>query len=80
MIRLDIDRAYISTLFDITLEDMKMLGDVTEKNWMGQRPSTLAWFWRLGSDSAMDEVEKNVRSIVTGSITYGPRNLCASFF
>ena len=61
LIRLDIDREYLSTLFDITLEDMKMSGDVTEENQMGQRSSTLAWFWRLGSDSAMEEVEINPR-------------------
>ena len=42
LIRLDIDRKYSSTLFDITLEDMKMLGDVMEENRMGQRSSTLA--------------------------------------
>ena len=61
LIRLDIDREYLSTLFDITPEDMKMSGDVTEENRMGQRSSTLAWFWRLGSDSAMEEVEINPR-------------------
>jgi hypothetical protein len=61
LIQLDIDREYLSTLFDITPEDMKMSGDVTEENRIGQRSSTLAWFWRLGSDAAMEEVEINPR-------------------
>lgn len=61
LIRLDIDRDYLSTLREITPEDMKMAGDVTEENRVGQRSSTLAWFWRLGSDSAIDEVEVNPR-------------------
>lgn len=59
--RLDIDRDYLSTLHDITPEDMKMSGDVTEENRMGQRSSVLAWFWRLDSDVAMEEVEMNPR-------------------
>ena len=59
--RLDIDRDYHSTLHDITLEDMKMSGDVTEENQMGQRSSVLAWFWRLDSDVAMEVVELNPR-------------------
>ena len=61
LIRLDIDREYLSTLFDITPEDMKMSGDVMEENQMGQRSSTLAWLWILGSASAMEEVEINPR-------------------
>jgi hypothetical protein len=60
LIRLDVDREYLSTLHDITPEDMKMSGDVTEENRIGQRSSVLAWFWRLGSDVAM-EVELNPR-------------------
>ena len=61
LIRLDVDREYLSTLHDITPEDMKMAGDVTEENRIGQRSSILAWFWRLGSDAAMDEVGVNPR-------------------
>jgi hypothetical protein len=61
LIRLDIDRDYLSTLHNITVSDMKMAGDVTEENRIGQRSSTLAWFWRLGGDAAMEEVEVNPR-------------------
>ena len=59
--RLNIDGEYLSTLHAITPEDMKMSGDVTEENHMGQRSSTLAWFWRLEGDSAMDKVDINPR-------------------
>lgn len=61
LMRLDIDGDYLSTLHAITPEDMKMSGDVTEENRMGQRSSTLAWFWRLEGDSAVDEIEINPR-------------------
>jgi len=61
LIRLDVDRDYLSTLRDITPGDMKMAGDITEENRIRQRASTIAWFWRLGSDVAMDEVEVNPR-------------------
>jgi hypothetical protein len=33
----------------ITREDLKMPGDITEENRTGQRSESLAWFWRLGS-------------------------------
>lgn len=61
LIRLDIDREYLSTLHDITAGDMKMAGDVTDENRFGQRSSTLAWFWRVGGDSGMDDIEMNPR-------------------
>jgi hypothetical protein len=61
LMRLNIDGEYLSTLHAITPEDMKMSGDVTEENRMGQRSSTLAWFWRLEGDSAIDEVDINPR-------------------
>lgn len=61
LIRLDVDREYLSTLHDISPTDMKMAGDVTEENRINQRSSVLAWFWRLGSDQAIDQVEFNPR-------------------
>lgn len=61
LIRLDLDREYLSTLHDITVGDMKMAGDVTDENRFGQRSSTLAWFWRVGGDSGMDDIEMNPR-------------------
>jgi hypothetical protein len=61
LIRLDIDRDYLSTLHNITASDMKMADDVMEENHIRQRSSTLAWFWRLGGDAAMEEVEVNPR-------------------
>ena len=61
LIRLDVDRKYLSTLHDISPEDMKMAGDVTEENRINQRSSVLAWFWRLGSDRTADQVENNPR-------------------
>ena len=60
-IRLDIERDYLSTLHNITASDMKMAGDVMEENCIGQRSSTLSWFWRLGGNAVMEEVEVNPR-------------------
>jgi hypothetical protein len=68
LIRLNIDTEYLSTLHDITPADMKMAGDVTEENRIGQRSSMLAWFWRLGGDAAMDEVEMNPRMKECGCV------------
>lgn len=48
--RLPGDHEYLTTLHDITEEDMKMSGDLTEENRFGQRLDTLAWFWRHGGD------------------------------
>lgn len=45
--RLSVFPDYLATLHDITEQDMKMSGDVTEENRFGQRSETLAWFWRL---------------------------------
>jgi len=59
--RLNVDSEYVERLQDITKEDMKMAGDVTEENRMGQRSSTLAWFWRLGEDPAVEETDINPR-------------------
>jgi hypothetical protein len=61
LMRLDVDGEYLETLKDITREDMKMAGDVTEENRVGQRSSTLAWFWRLGGDPASEDTAINPR-------------------
>ena len=59
--QLDFDREYLETLKDITREDMKMAGDVMEENQVGQCSSMLAWFWRLGEESALEDTEMNPR-------------------
>ena len=61
LVQLNTDRDYLSTLSDITADQMKMPGDITEENRINQRSSTLPWFWRLGTELAIDEVEKNPR-------------------
>lgn len=58
---LNVDREYVEGLKEITRDDMKMAGDVTEENRVGQRSSTLAWFWRLGGELATDETDINPR-------------------
>jgi hypothetical protein len=45
--RLSVSPEYLSSLHNITKDDMKMSGDVTEENRYGQRSDTLAWFWRF---------------------------------
>ena len=59
--RLNVDSEYVERLQDITKDDMKMAGDVTEGNRIGQQSSTLAWFWRLGEDPAVEETDVNPR-------------------
>lgn len=53
--RLGLDQDYLKTLHNITEDDMKMSGDITEENRVGQRSDVLAWFWRLGSSPDTDE-------------------------
>jgi hypothetical protein len=53
--RLPVEPEYLETLQDITEEDMKMSGDVTEENRFGQRSDTLAWFWRQGGMLESDD-------------------------
>ena len=56
LIRLDCCPDFLSTLHDITEQDMKMSGDLTEENRYGQRSDTMAWFWRL--DNGLSEVDQ----------------------
>jgi hypothetical protein len=46
--RLNIDRQYLETLHDITDEDLKVAGDLTDERRFGQRSDALPWFWRFG--------------------------------
>jgi hypothetical protein len=52
--RLPVEPEYLSTLHDITEEDMKVSGDITEENRFGQRSDTLPWFWRQTGDYESD--------------------------
>ena len=46
--RLQIDPEYLATLCDITEDDMKVAGDLTDEGRFNQRSDTLPWFWRIG--------------------------------
>jgi hypothetical protein len=60
--RLEAFPDYLSTLHDITEDDMKMSGDLTEENRYGQRSEILPWFWRLDSGlSAEDQSSPRMR-------------------
>ena len=52
--RLQIDPEYMSTLHDITDDDMKVAGDLTDERRFGQRSDTLPWFWRIGNADCSD--------------------------
>ena len=41
---------------DITEDDMKMAGDITEEHRVGQRSDTLAWFWRHSANREGDNM------------------------
>lgn len=56
LIRLDCCPDFLSTLHNITEQDMKMSGDLTEENRYGQRLDTMVWFWRL--DNGLSEVDQ----------------------
>jgi hypothetical protein len=46
--RLGFDPEYLATLLDITDDDLKVTGDLTDEGRFGQRSDTLPWFWRIG--------------------------------
>ncbi|KIM91744.1 hypothetical protein PILCRDRAFT_850 [Piloderma croceum F 1598] len=45
---LSIDPEYVATLHDITDDDLKVAGDLTDERRFGQRSDALPWFWRFG--------------------------------
>jgi hypothetical protein len=38
----------MATLRDITDDDLKVAGDLTDERRVGQRSDALPWFWRFG--------------------------------
>jgi hypothetical protein len=52
--RLHIEAEYLDTLQDITDDDMKVAGDLTDERRFGQRSDTLPWFWRIGNADESD--------------------------
>jgi len=48
---LDLDPEYQATLRDITDDDFKVSGDITDKRRFGQWSDTLPWFWRVGDET-----------------------------
>jgi hypothetical protein len=51
---LQIEAEYLDTLQDITDDDMKVAGDLTDERRFGQRSDTLPWFWRIGNADGSD--------------------------
>ena len=45
---LDVDPEYVATLRDITDDDLRVAGDLTDERRFGQRSDTLPWFWMTG--------------------------------
>jgi hypothetical protein len=45
---LQIDPEFLATLQEITDEDLKLAGDITDERRFGQRSDALPWFWRIG--------------------------------
>lgn len=79
LIRLDCFPDFLSTLHDITEQDIKMSGDLTEENRYGQRLDTMVWFWRL--DNGLSDVDqlsprmKECKFLVLPSISCSCRHL-----
>ena len=47
---LSVDPAYLATLYNITDNDVKVAGDITDAGRFGQRSDTLPWFWQIGEE------------------------------
>ena len=52
--RLQVKLEYLATLHDITEDDMKVAGDLTDEGRFNQRSDTLPWFWRIGHANDSD--------------------------
>ena len=52
--RLQVKPEYLATLHDITEDDMKVAGDLTDEGRFNQRSDTLPWFWRIGHANDSD--------------------------
>lgn len=48
---LSIDPEYCTTLQDITDDDLKVAGDLTDERRYGQRSDSLPWFWCIGYEN-----------------------------
>ena len=46
--RIGTDPEYLAMLHDISDDDLKVAGDLTDERRFGQRSDTLPWFWRIG--------------------------------
>ena len=66
---LSIDPKYCTTLQDITDDDLKVAGDLTDKQRYGQRSDSLPWFWCIG-------YENNTSSLQMQECTYSSLNKC----
>lgn len=53
--RLPCGAEYLATLREITDDDLKVSGDLTDERRIGQRNDALAWFWRV--DGGLDPSE-----------------------
>jgi hypothetical protein len=53
--RLPVEPEYLKTLQNITEDDMKMSGDITEEHRFGQRSDKLAWFWCQNGQPESDD-------------------------
>jgi hypothetical protein len=53
----------------ISNSDLKLAGDITEENRIGQKSDTLAWFWKLGSTGTSDGMEECKQKFFRGSGT-----------
>jgi hypothetical protein len=42
------DMEYLATLSDITNDNLKVAGNLTDEWRFGQRSDTLPWFWQIG--------------------------------
>ena len=58
--RLSVDLEYLATLHDITDDDFKVSGDLTDEWRFGQCSDTLPWFWQIGDtvDSSGPRMEE----------------------
>lgn len=62
------DQEYLSSLREISDEDMKVSGDLTDERRFGQRSDTLPWFWGFGPEGGLGTGNERLRECAYSSL------------
>ena len=68
--RLNIGVDYLETLHEITDNDMKVAGNITNDQRFGQQSNALLWFWHIGEPVGASGLQMQECTCAIISLTY----------